>query len=178
MTRKHNYWLSGMLLIFFVCATLLIACSPKTKPVGSTHEGKSQGVTIASPACIVYKTKKNYDQNVPVILSADKLNILSYPDIKDVYVNGTLALPTPLSKGYLLDNRGIGPDVAFLSYTYEEYGKLPATPSSTELLKKIIDKDPVLEMYQCGKRSDYSDIVNQLNEKIESGKLSLCKKLK
>ena len=84
--------------------------------------------------------KKDYSQNVPVLLSDNKLTIVSYPAVEDVMVNGKYPLPTLLKKGYYLDNRGIGPNVAFTKYTYEEYSKLSATPSVHELFQSIIDK--------------------------------------
>ena len=103
---------------------------------------------------------------------------MSYPDIKDIYYNGKLSYPTVLSNGYLLDNRGIGPEVAFLDYTYEDYSKLNATPPASELMKHLLDKDPLSEMYQCGLRSQYNDIEQDLNTIISSGKLKTFKKLK
>lgn len=111
-------------------------------------------------------------------LSADKDKIVSYPDIRDIYYNGKLSEPTFLADSFLLDNRGIGPQVAFLSYTYEEYSKLQATPPATDLMKMLLNKDPLVEMYQCGLRSQYTDIEKELNTLITSGKLNTCKKLK
>jgi hypothetical protein len=98
--------------------------------------------------------------------------------VKDVYFKGNLAYPTLLNDGYLLDNRGIGPNVAFLSITYEQYSKMVKTPSSSELFELIIEKDPLIEMFQCGNRSKYSEIEKELNELISSGKISTCTKLK
>ena len=63
-------------------------------------------------------------------------------------------------------------------YSYTEYTRLASTPSATDLMKQIIAKDPLIEMYQCGQRSQYADIEKELNELITSGKLSGCKKLK
>ena len=82
-----------------------------------------------------------------------------------------LPYPTPLADGYLLDNRGIGRNVAFLSYTYEEYAALPATPSPEELMEKVIDKHPLLEIHFLGNRYQYKDITRELNERIEAGEL-------
>ena len=79
---------------------------------------------------------------------------------------GKPALPTPLEGGYWLDNRGIGPTVAFLSYTYEEYIRLAAPPSREEMMERIVDKYPLTEIRACGRRADYKDIVTELNEKI------------
>jgi hypothetical protein len=131
------------------------------------------------PPTIVYKMKKDYSKNVPVTLSADKLTIVNYPVIEDIMLNGQYPLPTLLKNGYYLDNRGIGPDVAFTKYTYEEYSKLTATPTIEELLAAIIDKDPIVVMYDCGNRLRFSNIETELNQLIESGDLvKKCKKLK
>lgn len=118
----------------------------------------------SGPDAIIYKTKADYMHFVPVALSEDGRTILSYPHPSDLMTNGVMALPTKLKKGYLLDNRGIGPRVAFTRYTYFDYSSLPAPPSLEELLNSIIDSDPLLEMYNCGKRSDFQSIgaVNEL----------------
>ena len=90
---------------------------------------------IPGPHCIVYKTRADYSKLVPVILSADKSKIVSYPDVKDINNNGNFPYPSPLKKGYLLDNRGIGPDVAFIRLTYEEFARLKATPPAADLYR-------------------------------------------
>jgi len=132
----------------------------------------------AGPPVIIYKTKKDYSQNVPVGLSPGKKYLASFPAVGDIYYNGVLATPQSLYDGFLLDNRGIGPDVAFLSITYTEYSRLKKTPPADSLLKLIIDKDPLTEMYNCGIRYEYEDIVSELNTKIKNGEVSSFKKLK
>ncbi len=74
---------------------------------------------MPEPPCIIYKTRKNYDANVAVMLSADKTQIVSYPHPRDVFTRGELCTPVRLARKFRLDRRGIGPDVAFLSITYE-----------------------------------------------------------
>jgi hypothetical protein len=129
-------------------------------------------VTLPGPKVIIYQTAKDYAKYVPVILSEDKKSIVSYPDIRDVYFSGSLAYPTQLHNGYLLDNRGINKDAAFLNLTYEEFSKLSKTPDSEHLLKMILDKDPIVKMYSCGVKSTYSDIVQELNAKIDADDFS------
>lgn len=129
----------------------------------------SRPAAVPSPPACVYKTKKDYSHNVPVTMDASRTQIVSYPDPKDMYLNGKLALPTPLDDGFLLDNRGINEHVAFLSYTYEEYSQLKEAPGRAQLMEKIIDKDPLTEIHFCGLRSDYKDIVKELNELIGKG---------
>ena len=88
-------------------------------------------------------------------------------------------MPTPLKNGYLIDNKGIFPNVAFLNLTYDDYAKLKDVPSLEKLYALIIDKDPLIELCDCGKRNSFDDIIKQLNQLIEENKLSTkCKKFK
>lgn len=98
-----------------------------------------------------------------------RTQILSYPHPRDLFIGGKLCLPTLLNDGYWLDNRGIGRNVAFLSYTYEEYSRLSSAPSMEELKAHIRDKDPITEWHECGRRADYKNIVSELNKLIEQG---------
>lgn len=166
-------------LLILVAAMMVVACHTQK----NTTKGKSSKenaaiteapapmnapnkVSAASPKVIIYKMKKNYSKNVPVTLSEDKKTIVSYPHPRDVYTNGKLAVPTQLKKGYWLDNRGINENVAFLSYTYEEYAALSSVPDLNTLYEKIVDKNPIKEMWVCGYRYSYNDIVNELNDVI------------
>jgi|DewCreStandDraft_4_1066084.scaffolds.fasta_scaffold56998_2 hypothetical protein len=159
-----------MLAIVVVFGSISCKCKKNTTVAQqNTYEG--QQVKALAPV-IIYKTKANYDKNVPVILSDDKKDIVSYPDITDVYYAGKLAYPTQLADGYLLDNRGIGKNVAFLKFTYEEYSKLSSTPTKEELLGYIIDKNPLLELYKCDKLPKNN--IDQLNEAISKGLANYC----
>jgi len=153
------------------------ACSKKSTPVAS-GSGSTPQVATPGPPCIIYRTKADFSNLIPVELNAEKTQLTSFPDVADIYREGELAYPTPLSGGYLLDNRGIGPGVAFLKLTYEDYRKLDGTPTAAELMDNILERDPLTEMYQCGNRSQYTDLVTELNRKITSGRLAECKKLK
>lgn len=160
-------------LIIILCLSIA-GCKTTKKTEKSVVNTNSPG-----PPTIVYKMKKDYSQNVPVILSDDKSTIVNYPAIEDINLNGKFPLPTLLNKGYYLDNRGIGPNVAFIMYTYEEYSKLPATPSDNELYISIVNNNPIVEMYDCGNRLRFSNIEADLNAMIDRGDLvKKCKKLK
>ncbi len=127
------------------------------------------------PAAAVYKTKNDYSNLVPILLSDDGNTIVSYPAPTDLIINGKLVLPTKLSKGYLLDNRGINAHSAFLSITYEDYSKLQQPPSMAEMLSKIADKHPFIEFYNCGLRSAYGqNLVENINALIENDGLKKC----
>jgi len=130
----------------------------------------------SGPDVIVYKTKADYLHFVPVGLSKDRKIITNYPHPSDLKTNGKIAIPTKLKKGYLLDNRGIGPNVAFTKYTYFDYAALKSAPSPEELMNSIIDADPLQEMYNCGSRTDYKTI-ESLNELIKK-KFAGVKKVK
>lgn len=129
------------------------------------------------PPTIVYKTRKNYNDKVAVILSPDKSEIINYPSPSDIDTSNVF--PTPLADGFLLDNRGIDPNIAFLSMTYAQYAKLPKAPSKEELYKMIIDKNPIKEMCNCGNRKSINNPVSQINYLITHKKLeSTCKQIK
>lgn len=132
---------------------------------------------VPGPHVIVYKTRADYRNKVPVELSEDGMRIVSYPAPGDLTATGIL--PVMLHKGYLLDNRGISKNVAFLKMTYTEYAKLPAAPTLTELYEMILDKKPLLQIYDCGLGSKYKSAVKELNKLIDKGKLkSSCKNIR
>lgn len=135
-------------------------------------------VNVPGPATIVYKTKKDYRRLVPVMLSDDKTRIVFYPAPQDVKADDLL-MPTKLKKGYLLDNIGVGKNVAFLNMTYEKYAALKEAPSSEELYKMIVDKDPLFELYDCGLKTKYEDPKKEINNMIRKKKLkNNCKEIK
>ena len=153
---KQTFWF--YLLIF----SLLISCK-STKESTSVNSQRSTGFVNENQQTIIYKTIKDYSDFVPVIMNAEKTEILSYPAPADLFYNGKLAKPTSLKNGYLLDNRGITENIAFLSYTYETYSKFKQAPPAEELLLKIIDKNPLLEMYYCGSRNQFTNEIYELN---------------
>ncbi len=136
---------------------------PEKVYIGNDITGKAR-----SPQVFIYKTKADYNDNVPVILNSDRTKIVSYPAPVDLVYGGKLRVPTPLADGWLLDNKGIGPDVAFLSYTYEEYSKMEQPPTMQELMDHLISKDPLTAWRFCGPRAEFTDMVPQLNEMIEN----------
>jgi hypothetical protein len=111
-----------------------------------------------------------------VTLNAERNAIESYPAPSDVYYNGNYAVPFELIDGYLLDNRGITSQVAFLDITYEEYSKL--VDVNVEFLwQHIKDATPLVELYRCGNRNILSDEVEELNQVIRNG-FKGCQRIK
>ena len=136
-------------------------------------------VFTSGPSVFVYKTKANYNNLVPVILSDDKTEILSYPHPSDIKTGSGYPLPVLLNNGYLLDNRGIGKNVAFLKITYEDYSKLENAPSLKEMYSLILDKNPLTELCDCGVKSAFTDLTKQLNDLIDKKVIrTTCKTIK
>ena len=152
------------------------SCSSSKKPEGG--QVVKENIDYTGPPTIIYKTTKDFSKNIPVTLSVDKTKIVSYPAPGDIYFKGKLAYPTELTKGYLLDNRGISINTAFIKYTYEEYSKLKEVPDLKTLYSLILDKDPIVEMYNCGNRYRFKDEAQELNAIITQQKLNGFKKLK
>lgn len=155
-----------------------IACTAGKKAKQDKVKKSIDSNFVSEPPVLVYKTKANYNNLVPVLLSDDKKVIVSYPHPNDIKTGSGYSLPVLLHDGYLLDNRGIGKNVAFLKMTYEEYGKLEKPLSVNELYNLILDKDPLVELCNCGVKSSYKNLTKQMNELIDSKKLgTTCKKM-
>ena len=173
--------LKGVAFILMIAFT---SCSPKTVINDSQKKENKQkektGATVVQvyPPLIIYKTKNDYSDKVPVILSEEKSKITSYPAASDLIRNGELTLPVELHDGFLLDKRGIDQNVAFLDISYGMFTKAMRVYTVQQLYDMIIDKDPLMEMYDCGNKTGYKDEVKQLNALIDEGKLDSFKKLK
>lgn len=170
-----------MKLITSIILLLCLGCKTNNKVMQTTNEIKNDFVPVfaSGPPVLVYKTKANYNNNVPIILSDDKTEIVSYPHPKDIVKGSGFPLPFILNDGYLLDNRGIGENVAFLKMTYEEYSKLENAPSIKELQDNILDKDPLNELCDCGLKTAFTDENKQLNKLIDDKKIrTTCKPIK
>lgn len=162
-------FLACISLVFFV----LTSCKPKQQI--AAVKGKP---VLANVPIIIYKTKQDYSQQVPVTMSADKMSIVSYPAPSDVYYGAELAYPVTLKDGYFLDKRGVDQNSAFTKWTYYEYSRLQKTPTQEEIKKMLLETDPFTEMWYCGTRNDFKDLENELNNAIVKGKLSKFKRLK
>ena len=143
--------------------SIVLLCSSQV------HAQSSMG--MAMPDVLVYKTKGNYQNLVPVMLSPDRKRVESYPDQVDVSGGSNGPQPVQLHKGYLLDKRGVSWHTAFLKLTYEEYAKLKEIPTPEELYKMIVDKNPLTELYDCGRREPINNMVHKFNDMIDEGKI-------
>ena len=126
------------------------------------------------PPTIIFKMNKKYINCVPISVSEDKTTILSYPDPRDISEHSR---PTPLKKGYYLDNRGIGANTVLLNITYDEYAKLPTAPNIDQLKKMIIKGNPIKKIYLC-KKAILSENCTENLCKIIDNKFIDCERIK
>jgi len=165
------------ILLLLVSMTFLSSCDVTVQKENSEPE-VTTGIASTGPDAIIYQTKGDYSQLVPVILNENKTEIVSFPAPQDLKYKGKLAVPTVLENGFLLDNRGINEHVAFINITYDEYISLEKTPSVDELMGLIVDYDPLLALYSCGKRALFNNEVKELNAYILENDFSKFDKLK
>ena len=165
-------------LILFIATIVFwgLACS-SAKKTNAEQKESIESKAQAGPAVIIYKTRKDYFDKVPVTMNDDRTAIVNYPGPKDILLDGVPSYPSRLENGFLLDNRGINEHVAFLSISYDDYGKLQTAPSVDELMGLILDKEPLEVMYNCGSRFSYKNLIEELNDRISSDKLNAWKKL-
>ncbi|MCL2510737.1 MAG: hypothetical protein FWF09_01665 [Bacteroidales bacterium] len=167
------------------CSTNIAKQEPVVKEevtIISVKQEEPTNISAASfalPNVIIYKTKADYSKNVPIGLDDERASIVSYPGQTDLKGQE----PIPLKYGFLLDRRGIRPNVAFLKYTYDEYLALEKLPSMAEMFANIIDADPLTEMYNCGKVSDFhhgdlEELLNQALTENDGNPAAIYKRLK
>lgn len=166
--------------LFIMCATLLVLLCGCRSPKNTSNENnsndttfawqiKTQPMAMAMPPIIVYKTRADYNNLIPIRLDSTGNKIESVPDPSDVHRNDGYATPTQLDNGYLIDRCGISKYSAFLDYTYEQYAALDSLPSEEELMSHIVDKRPFVEMWNCGRAQQYNDLVADLNSLAKKG---------
>jgi hypothetical protein len=162
-----------LVVIALMGSLLLVACATQKneKKSETMNEEKGTSVGVPSPPAIVYKTRGDYEKLVPVILSEDKKRVVSFPAQSDIRVNESFPYPDKLQEGYLLDNRGINQNAAFLKFTYEDYYNMDNIPTAERLIRYIEDDDPFVEMYDVGRRGSFGNAVEEINQMISEGKL-------
>lgn len=157
----------------------LTACCGKKNAAGGSTTTTGDAAGASSPRVLVYRTKIDHADHVPVLLSADHTRIISYPAPTDLKTANGLPVPTPVGQGYLLDNRGISRDVAYLGITWAEYAALPEAPALEKLDALIIDRDPLTELWEGDRRANIADPVKEVSAWVAAGELEKhCKRLK
>lgn len=129
---------------------------------------ENQQQSYMLPPIIIYKTKKDYRQLVPIIVS-ESGQVVGFPARSDLGSSGHFSYPVALADGYLWDRRGVSLNSVFLDLTYEAYAALPADPSPDTLLKHVLDRNPFTFMAVCD-RSAISDVSKEgLDAYIQAG---------
>ncbi len=136
MKRYLTPALAAMSLITLASAS----CSSKKNAVAdeirldSVQTQEFRPAVIASrPVAVIYRTEGDCRYLVPVNVADGRL--ISYPDPSDITEESS---PLPLADGYWLDRRGgVGDNTRFTKWTYAEYRKLNAAPSTKEILANL-----------------------------------------
>lgn len=121
------------------------ACTHKTGIAGNTNgtdalnpaSGAVQHVDGGEayvPKATAFKMSGPYADKVAVTLS-DTGQLTYFPAPSDI---SSVSAPTYLGDGWWLNNQGISANSVFTSWTFEEYSKLRATPSQSEIMAHII----------------------------------------
>jgi len=149
---KHFGYLLALTTLFTACHSSKEASVSETSVV---NEASTEAVSVpehpfvmARRPVVIYRTKADYDQLVPVTLNATRKGLSNYPAPSDVSAQ---SVPVQLGNGYLYDRRGIGVNVAFTRYTYAEYAQLKQVPSQETLFESIVEKYPLTAMWYCTK---------------------------
>ncbi|MCK9481804.1 MAG: hypothetical protein M0R38_08610 [Bacteroidia bacterium] len=172
-----------MRIAIIIAAVLIFTtgciCRKKTSKDKTTATTLFTPQFTPGPPAYIYKTKKDYSNFVPVLMNDDKTEIISYPHPTDLYPADMPLTPTALNKGYLLDNKGININVAFLNITYKDYSMLTEPPTIAEMKEMLLDVNPLTELCNCGNKNAFDNIEKQVNELIDANQLrKKCKPIK
>lgn len=126
---------------------------------------------------IIYKSREDYSAYVPVRLSEDGSRIISFPAPQDLKSGELFLKPIRLKQSYWLDQQGVGPTTAFLQITYEEYAALESVPAPQQLMDQILVKAPFVEMYHCGRVTDFKYVAKEINAALREDKLKQFRNL-
>lgn len=99
----------------------------RVQPVGS----RPLGMVLKATA---FQMTGDYSNNVAVTLNQDG-SLAYYPAPSDITPQSR---PISLGNGWWLNRQGLGPNSQFTSYTFDEYEKLPETPSQEQIKAAII----------------------------------------
>lgn len=169
-----------IILATMTSAALMCGCQSSKENSASQSGAEEQAIertvdnsrAMLMPRVVVYKTRADYSNHVPVTMDDNKSSIVSYPDPVDIKPGKR---PTQLQDGYLLDNFGISRNVVYLDYTFEEYAALPQVPEMETLMQHIMERNPLTEYYLSGDsypRNAEGRSVEMLNRAISEGLVS------
>lgn len=154
----------------FLCFVSVLLSACRAQSGSETNAAwSSPNLALRTQKVVIYKTIRDFSTLVPVLMTADRSRIVSYPAPADVREGKQLLTPISLKKGYLLDRRGINANVVFLKYTYQAYAERAEAPSLSEMMANIEEKYPLEELYDCGSVTKYPAGISDLNKLIDNG---------
>lgn len=164
-----------MMIVAIATLAAMTACQSsketnKTENVETTvAQTMETPLAMAMPRIVIYKTTADFSNFVPFAMDETKTQIVSFPDPSDIKENKR---PTQLDNGYLLDNFGIGKNVVYTDYTYEQYAALESVPDLETLMQHIAERNPLVEYYVSGAeypRTGKARSIEGLNKVIADG---------
>lgn len=158
-----------LLFISAIFITLISCKTAQNQPPAPTNRLTESSIGGESPQVVVYKTISDFSNYVPVIMNPEKNKIISYPAPADLVKDGLIIRPVQLKQGYLLDQRGINENVAYLNITLDDYTQSTRLPSPEYMLTMILEKNPLAELWYCGKESNFRNKPGELNKLIRKG---------
>lgn len=117
---------------------------------------------------IIYRTRGNYNQLVPIRLANEKTVIARIPIIEEIKAMKEEIEPIVLNNGFLLDRANININSAFIDMTYEDYADLKEVPELSKFFKLIIDDEPFVDFYEC----ENNFTIEEINLLIDEHKLA------
>ena len=165
-----------MTIVAIATLAAMTACQSSKETNKSENTETTETVTtvnapiaMAMPRIVIYKTTADYSNLVPITMDDSKTQIVSFPDPSDVKANKR---PTQLENGYMLDNFGIGKNVVYTDYTFEQYAALESVPEPETFMEHIADRNPLVEYYVSGAeypRTGEARTIEALNNIIANG---------
>ncbi len=173
MNKQTTAYLNSFTFIFF--SLIWIGGCKTPKPV---FENQNNKVSMHPAPVVIYKTQTDCSKQVPIMLSDDPQDLISYPHPNDLrYADGRFRYPVLLEDGYYLDRKGIGPKTNFLRISYEEYAANPPAPPT--LLNLVDHSAKILEIWHCYLNINEENLIDSLNFFIFNQKLmNRCKRIK
>ena len=152
------------LIKIIIISVVLLGCR-------ATRKTKSSSFNVMDlKNVVVYKSKSDYSNNVPIMYSKELGSIISYPAPTDVERFKELK-PIELSEGYLLDQIGVNLRTVYLEYSLDEYSEFREAPSLETMTKKILEYSPFVELYDIGQPNEKNNSIDKLNKLIKSGEM-------
>lgn len=159
---------------FIAAFVILSACASKKIKPSELSDGFGGTRDLAHQ--FVYKQKADYSNKLPVGLSAGKDTILSYPGPKDVLQDTAILYPVKLFKDYWWDRIGVGTNTGYVDIELPQYTLLKEPPALEFLSSKLLEKEPYLEIWDCGTKGAIT--IKEVNDMIMQDSLfKKCKKI-